>query len=199
VKKQERANRRLTTKLFVIALAMFGFGYALIPLYDVFCEITGINSPRLRSAAEAPTGGAVDTSRTITVELNGSVMNGLPWSFAPVERRISVHPGEVAVARFKVRNNANETIIGQAVPSVLPPKGSNHLKKLECFCFSQQPLAAGESKEMAVRFVVDTKLSAEISTLTLSYAFFNADQASSRKYGGDGQAHDHGQHGQHGG
>lgn len=192
-----RANRRVGLKLAGVALGMFVFGYALVPLYDVFCDVTGLNGKTGR--AEAMVKETVDESRWVTVEFTGNSMSGLPWEFRALQHSMRVHPGEVAVAYYEVRNTAAETIVGQAVPSVAPNKAATHFKKIECFCFSQQQLAANEYKKMPVRFVVSTDLPKEVGTVTLSYAFFNADQVSAKKYGGNAaEVAGHEQHTAHG-
>jgi len=181
--RTQAANRRTLLKLAGVALGMFGFGYALVPLYDVFCDITGIRLTDQGRAA-APAHAAVDTSRWITVEFTGNAMAGLPWEFRAVTRKLRLHPGETAVATFYAVNRSPETIVGQAVPSVSPPRASRYFKKNECFCFTQQKLDAGERREMAVRFRVDPRLPKEVKTITLSYAFFNTDKLSASRYGG---------------
>jgi len=178
----ERDNRRVGLKLAGVALGMFVFGYALVPLYDVICDVTGLNGKTGR--AEATVSDKVDQERWVTVEFTGNSMSGLPWEFRSLQKSMRVHPGEVAVAYYEARNTVSEVITGQAVPSVAPNKAAAHFKKIECFCFSQQQLKAGEYKKMPVRFVVSTDLPKEVSTVTLSYAFFNADQVSAKKYGG---------------
>ena len=193
----ERANRRVSLKLAGVALGMFVFGYALVPLYDVICEVTGLNGKTGR--VEATVGDKVDQERWVTVEFTGNSMSGLPWEFQALQKSVRVHPGEVAVAYYEARNTAGEAITGQAVPSVAPNKAAMHFKKIECFCFSQQQLKAGEYKKMPVRFVVSADLPKDVSTVTLSYAFFNADQLSAKKYGGnapDVASHEH--HSAHG-
>ena len=138
--------------------------------------------------------GEVDQSRWITVEFTGHTTSGLPWEFRPLQKKMRVHPGETAVANYYVRNNTDEPITGQAVPSVVPGRAAPYFKKIECFCFSQQTLAPREAKEMPVRFVVDAKISSRVDTITLSYAFFNTDKASAKKYGGDSMAVNHDGH-----
>jgi cytochrome c oxidase assembly protein subunit 11 len=182
-RRTELTNRRTGLKLTAVALGMFVFGYALVPLYDVLCEVTGLNGKPGR--VEAMVGGKVDESRWVTVEFTGNSMNGLPWEFRSLQKTLRVHPGEVAVAYYEARNTASESITGQAVPSVAPNRAAAHFKKIECFCFSQQQLKAGEYKKMPVQFVVSTDLPKEVGTVTLSYAFFNADQVSAKKYGGN--------------
>ena len=181
-RKAGRDNRRVGLKLAGVAVGMFVFGYALVPLYDVICDVTGLNGKTGR--AEATLRNKVDEDRWVTVEFTGNSMSGLPWEFRSLQKSMRVHPGEVAVAYYEARNTAGETLTGQAVPSVAPNKAATHFKKIECFCFSQQQLKAGEYQKMPVRFVVGPDLPKEIGTVTLSYAFFNADRLSAKKYGG---------------
>lgn len=189
---RQRDIRRTGLKLAAVALGMFAFGYALVPLYNVICDVTGLNGKTGR--VEAPTENAADVSRWVTVEFTGNSMSGLPWEFRPQQKTLRVHPGQTAVAYYEARNTTGEAITGQAVPSVAPNKAAAHFKKIECFCFSRQTLAAQETRQMPVRFVVDTNLPRDVHTVSLSYAFFNADQASARKYGGNAPAvatHEH--------
>ena len=192
---QDRSIRRTGLKLAGVAVGMFVFGYALVPLYDVICQVTGLNGKPTRAVADAVT--RVDDSRWVTVEFLGNTMSGLPWEFRPVQKSVRVHPGQIAEAYYEVRNTADEPITGQAVPSIAPSRAAAHFKKIECFCFTQQKLASGETRRMPVRFVVDPALARDVSTVTLSYAFFNADGVSARKYGGSApiengeQAHSH--------
>jgi len=175
----DTVNRRTGKKLFFVAVLMFGFGYAMIPLYSVLCKVTGING-KTETVTSLPKGGlVVDTSRTITVEFTGLASSELPWDFKPEQNEIRVHPGEVKVVTYIVRNNATESVTGQAVPSVAPNRSARHFKKLECFCFTSQTLAAGETKEMPVRFYIDDKLPKDLDRITLSYTFFNANSQSS--------------------
>lgn len=160
------ANRRLALKLGAGALAMFGFGYALVPFYDSFCRLTGLNG---RSDGVASEGA---DPRWVTVEFNGDVMPGLPWHFEPEKGRLRVHPGERVLTHYRVKNLADRSLEGQAVPSITPPAAARHFNKIECFCFTRQRLRAGEEREMPVIFVVGRELPAEVGELTLSYAFF---------------------------
>ena len=192
-------NRRVTRKLVLVALAMFGFGFALVPLYDVFCAITGLGGKTGGAVAEARI-AKPDTSRWVTVEFTGSVSQGMPWEFRPMQKKLRVHPGQVTVANYYVRNTTAETIVGRAVPSVAPGLAAAHFKKIECFCFSEQTLKPGEVREMPVRFAVAPELAANIGTVTLSYTFFNTDPVQAKRYGGDGQAPppvDHSEHRAH--
>lgn len=179
-----KANRKTLRNLVVVALLMFGFGYALVPLYDLFCEITGIrpDSESMRTSAKVAETVKVDKSRWVTVEFTGQTMDGLPWEFRPVVNKLQVHPGQVTLVNFFVRNTSNEVIVGQARPNIVPPKATRYFKKIECFCFSKQTLRPGETRLMPVQFIVDSKLDKRIDTLTLSYHFFNTDKKSVKKY-----------------
>jgi cytochrome c oxidase assembly protein subunit 11 len=163
--------------LSLITVGMFGFGFALVPLYEVLCEITGINGKTGRTDAQAVQVSQIDTSRRVTIEFTGQVMSGLPWEFRPLQPKIELHPGESATVYYVARNLSDQRIIGQATPSVSPAKAAVHFKKVECFCFTQQALGGGESQRMPVRFLLERDLPKEVTTLTLSYAFFNTDSA----------------------
>ena len=168
-------RRRHTLLLAGLAVGMFGFAFALVPLYNVFCEITGLNGKTSAQAAlfeEIETAQA-QTDREVTIELLGKVARGMPWEFRPLQDEIVVRPGEMSTTRFYVRNRSHKTVTGQAVPSVSPGQGALYMKKMECFCFEQQELAPGGEMEMGVSFVVDAELPADITELTLSYTMFN--------------------------
>jgi cytochrome c oxidase assembly protein subunit 11 len=163
---------RTVKKLGLFAIAMFGFGYVMVPIYDVLCDITGINGKTGEiSQSEAET-KRVDVDRLVTVEFDTNVNPALPWKFKAAEYKMKVHPGEIAEAVFIVENESDRSVIGQAVPSVAPAQASLFFNKTECFCFTKQILEPGERKEIIVRFVVDTELPKKISTMTLSYTFF---------------------------
>lgn len=165
---REAENRKLLWKLATIACAMFGFGFALVPLYEQICAATGINNVFRSSSV---TNSQVDSTRTLTVELDANI-NGLPWRFAPRERSVRVHPGELVQVAYVVRNDSDHPIVGQAVPSYGPQLAGRYFKKIDCFCFTQQTLGPGESRVMPVVFVIDPSMPAEVSTVTLSYTFF---------------------------
>jgi cytochrome c oxidase assembly protein subunit 11 len=165
---RDAENRRLLWKLVTIACAMFGFGFALVPFYEQICAATGINN--LFNAGNV-VNTQIDSSRTLTVELDANI-NGLPWRFAPRERAVRVHPGELVQIAYMVRNDSDRPIVGQAVPSYGPQLAGKYFKKLDCFCFTQQTLAPGEARVMPVLFVIDPAMPAEVSTITLSYTFF---------------------------
>ena len=170
-----RANGRTARRLAIVVLAMFGFGYALVPLYDVLCEITGLGG-RTGVVAAGSLEGGVDTSRTVKVQFLGTVNSRLPWEFRPNVASMEVHPGQVYETTYFARNLSETTTVGQARPSVAPSVASLHFNKTECFCFVQQEFAPGESRDMPVRFVLSRALPADIATVTLSYTFFNSGQ-----------------------
>lgn len=170
-------NLKMVTKLVVITAGMFGFGYALIPIYKHICEITGINILALaekdipgQSSRSNPANTQVDTSRLITVEFDANVRG--PWDFKPEKRSIQVHPGELTTVLYEFQNIQNRSMAAQAIPSYAPKQAAAHFNKLECFCFNQYTLAPGEKKQWPVAFVIDPKLSKDVTTITLSYTFF---------------------------
>jgi len=169
-------NSRLKTKLLVVVVGMFGFGYALVPIYKALCEYTGINvlalgDRNIESAADSrPVNTQVDKTRTITVEFDANVRG--PWYFKPEVTSVQVHPGEVTTVIYQFQNMQNRRISAQAVPSYAPLQAAANFHKLECFCFKQYTLDPGESKSWPVVFVVDPKLSGDVKTITLSYTFF---------------------------
>ena len=169
------ANRRIVRRLLIAAVAMFGFGFALVPLYDVFCDITGINGKTGRIEAEAALSQRVDRDRTVMVEFLSSVRSDLAWDFRPAVKRVKVHPGEVTEVHYVARNRTAETVAGQAVPSLAPGLAAKYFNKTECFCFSRQTLGPNEEKLMPLRFVVDPELPEDVGTVSLSYTFFPAE------------------------
>lgn len=172
--QRSHANRRVVTRLGVVVLAMFGFGFALVPLYDVFCEITGLNGKTGRIELELALGEKVDAERTVTVEFLATVNSGLPWEFRPVVKKVSVHPGAVTEVKYYARNLTDHAVTGQAVPSLAPGQAARYFNKTECFCFTQQTLGPREGRDMPLRFVVDPDLPAEVKTVSLSYTFYQA-------------------------
>ena len=165
-------QRRHAAALALVAAGMFGFAYALVPLYEVFCELTGFNGRtfgQTTATAEAPSGSI---GREVTIQFLAQVGRGMPWEFRPTENRMRVRIGEVSETRFYARNFAGHAVTGQAVPSVSPGFAATSLRKIECFCFTQQRLEAGEAVEMPVRFYVDEDLPADVGTLSLSYALY---------------------------
>ena len=177
VRPAARANRRLTIRLLVVTAAMFGFGYALVPLYDIVCDITGIGGRTgVVSEATAAAGG-VDSTRVVTVQFVATVNSGLRWAFDGPEKPLEVHPGMVYEANFLASNLSPRPVVAQAVPSVTPVGAAAHFNKIECFCFTRQRLEPGETRTMPVRFVVNEEIPRRIGTLTLAYTFFEAKPA----------------------
>jgi cytochrome c oxidase assembly protein subunit 11 len=174
-------NLKMVSKLAVVTAGMFCFGYALIPIYKHICEITGINilsvSERMvpgngvtGAAVKLPANTQVDLTRTITVEFDANARG--PWDFKPQKSSIQVHPGELATVMYEFQNVQNRRMAAQAIPSYAPHQAASHFNKLECFCFNQYTLEPGEKKQWPVSFVIDPKLSKDVSTITLSYTFF---------------------------
>lgn len=168
-------NRVLVGKLVLLTAAMFGFGYLLVPLYSVFCELTGLGGRTASESAAAPP-TAVDEDRVIRLEFVASLNQAAPWEFRPEVSRMEIQPGRLYRTTFFARNLADHAVDGQAVPSVSPGYAAKYLRKTECFCFSLQHFAAGEGRDMPVVFYVDPELPGHVDTLTLSYTFFATEQ-----------------------
>jgi len=176
-KRLLRDNRQLVAKLALIVALMFGFGYALVPLYRAICSALGINvlsvseqtTSSIGKKAVAPN-SQVDRTRTITVEFDANARG--PWEFRPAQRSLQVHPGELATVMYEFQNVQNRTMAAQAIPSYAPMQAGPHFNKLECFCFNEYTLAPGEKKQWPVAFVIDPKLPKDVTTITLSYTFF---------------------------
>jgi cytochrome c oxidase assembly protein subunit 11 len=174
------SNQSTMGKLLLISLAMFAFGYALIPLYKAICEFTGVNVLAL-GEREAPGRGTaraaltasnsqVDVSRSITVEFDANSRG--PWLFKPLQSSVTVHPGQLTTVMYEFQNVQSRSMSAQAIPSYAPAQAAAHFNKLECFCFNQYTLAPGEKKQWPVVFVIDPKVSKDVKTITLSYTFF---------------------------
>ena len=161
-------------KLGLVAIAMFGFGYLMVPIYNVLCDITGFTGKTGQISQSQARVADVDLNRLVTVQFDTNVNPALPWKFRAAQFKQEVRPGEIAEALFIVENESDKSVVGQAIPSVAPEQASLFFNKTECFCFINQVLAPGEKKEMIVRFVVDSDLPEKISTMTLSYTFFKA-------------------------
>ena len=166
------ANRRLMKKLLVVAAIMFGFGFALVPFYEKICEVTGIRNVFQPDAVAANT--QIDATRSVRVEFDTNVRN-LPWRFTPRSPVISVHPGEVTHAVFDVVNTESRPVTGQAIPSYGPQYAAQYFRKLDCFCFAKQTLQPGETRAMPVVFVIDPAAPRELTTVSLSYTFFEVE------------------------
>jgi len=168
-------NLRMTGKLIVVAGLMFGFGYALVPLYKAICNALGINVLAVSErggpvSRQVPPNTQVDASRTVTIEFDANARG--PWDFKPAQRSLRVHPGEVATVMYEFRNVQNRTMAAQAIASFAPMNSAAHFNKLECFCFNEYTLKPGESRQWPVVFYVDSKLPKDVTTITLSYTFF---------------------------
>ena len=168
---RDKANRRLSTRLGVVAVAMFGFGFALVPFYNEICAALGVNNLGQKDEMVST---QVDRSRSVTIELDSNVHN-MAWRFKPLVNHVSVHPGELVTVEYEVVNVRDVAVTGQAVPSYGPQIAGSYFRKLDCFCFTQQTLAPGEMRRMPVTFVVDPKLPKDLSSIAVSYTFFEVE------------------------
>lgn len=177
----KRENLRMVGKLAVITVGMFAFGYVLIPIYKHICEVTGINILALSERdvpgngqaganVKIPKNSQIDYSRTITVEFDANARG--PWQFKPEKSSVKVHPGELASVMYEFQNVQDRRMAAQAIPSYAPRQATAFFNKLECFCFNQYTLEPGEKREWPVSFVIDPRLSKDVTTITLSYTFF---------------------------
>jgi cytochrome c oxidase assembly protein subunit 11 len=166
-----RSNRALVARLAVVVVVMFAFGYALVPFYDQICKATGLRDIAVADKIENT---QVDATRTVRIEFDANV-NKLPWQFRPLQTVISVHPGALTQALYEVENTTDRPMTGQAVPSYGPQLAGEYFRKLDCFCFAKQSFAAHEKRRMPVVFVIDTRLPADVTTITLSYTFFEVE------------------------
>lgn len=167
--ERARSNTTLLRKLLIVTCVMFGFGFAMVPFYKKLCEITGLNNVL---AADEVTNTQVDATRTVTMQFDTNLRNDLPWTFRPLAPQVSFHPGELVRVDFEVRNNSDRPITGQAIPSWGPQVAGRHMKKLDCFCFTQQTLQPGEVRKMPVVFVLEKTLPDDVNFVTMSYTFF---------------------------
>lgn len=172
-----RAGRQHGWRLLMVVVAMFGFGFALGPIYSAICKATGINGKLSGMAANAAQLPAVDESRSVKVLFVTTVNGGRPWEFHAEHEEITVHPGALTTINFFAKNTEGRDLVAQAVPNVAPWDAARHLKKTECFCFSNQSFKAGETKKMPVRFMLDPELPPDVDTVTLSYTFFDVTEA----------------------
>lgn len=185
---QQGKRKRLTVWLLsLLVVGMFGFGFALVPLYNLICQVTGIQSVSVRSetikaAALQPRDQSTgDVTRSITIKFDTSVHPNLPWAFEPLQRNLQVHPGQLYQVNFAAHNRSSDSITGQAIPSIAPWQATPFLNKLECFCFNQQTLAGGESVEMPLKFMISRDLPEEVHSLTLSYSLMKLEQSPANK------------------
>lgn len=176
VRKPRRHNRDMLFKLTLVVVLMFGFGYAMVPMYKSICEALGVNVLARGDigAAYGKTPGQVNTqvdlTRSVTVEFDANARG--PWEFHPAQNAVTVHPGALTTVMYEFRNTQNRTMTAQAIPSYAPGNAQEHFNKIECFCFTQHTLKPGESKSWPVVFYVDAKLPKDVNTITLSYTFF---------------------------
>ncbi|RBP53083.1 cytochrome c oxidase assembly protein [Arenicella xantha] len=168
--RSQRGN--IVVKLVVIAVLMFGFGYALVPLYEAFCRVTGFGG-KTDIIEEAAANAATVSDREVAVTFTSHSHTSLPWEFKPITKGLDVKIGEVQEAVFYVKNYSDKPITGMATFNVTPPRAGFHFKKTECFCFSKQVMQPGEEQEMKVRFMLDTDMPEDVQELTLSYTFFD--------------------------
>lgn len=176
-KAAKQQNTKTVRWMFLIVVGMFGFGFAMVPLYDLLCSVTGLNGSTTGRVQEADLFKAkVDKTRTITVQFDSTKNADLPWDFYPMVKEMKIHPGEVKQVSYFAKNNSDKTIVAQAIPGITPWQATNHFNKTECFCFKKQTLKPGESKEMPLRFVIDTNLPDGLKTITLSYTFMDTDR-----------------------
>ena len=168
----KQQHRSVVKKLLLVVIGMFGFGFAMVPIYDVFCDITGING-KPKNVAAVITDTKVDTSRELTIQFVASVKRGMPWEFKPAVSKMTIHPGKVYKTSFYAHNLSAEHTTGQAIPSVSPGLAALYMNKTECFCFNRQDLNGDESVDMPLVFFIHKDIPEEIKTLTLSYSLFN--------------------------
>ena len=173
-----RTNKKVILPLITYALLMFGLGFAMAPLYEKFCKITGITDSTTRKAIKDY---AVNKNRVIRVEFDATINQNLAFEFKPLTPFVEIHPGEIKEVNYYVKNNTQKDIVAQAVPSVTPIFATTHLNKIECFCFTQQTLKAGEERIMPLRFVLDDGVPEDISTVTLSYTFMDVNREKLQK------------------
>jgi cytochrome c oxidase assembly protein subunit 11 len=181
-KEQKKANARTAKKSLLVAIGMFGFGFALVPLYAVICDVFGLNGRFIElqktEQAEYITNveKRIDTSRVVRIEFLTTLNNKLNWEFGVKQNTIDVHPGKVYEVMFYAKNLMNKKVVAQAVPSVTPGYTAKYFSKMECFCFSQQTFEAGEARDMPLRFYVDPNLPKKVKTISLGYTFFDTNR-----------------------
>ena len=167
--------------LMLVVVLMFGFGFMLVPLYDVFCEITGLNGKTRGQYQGEVNAAQTANQRKVTIQFVANRNANLPWQFAPEQEEIQLQLGERKKTTFQVSNTYDKNVVAQAIPSVSPARAADYLNKVECFCFQKQPLEAGQSKEFPLVFFIDPDLPADISKLTLSYTLFDISNPASAR------------------
>ena len=177
----QAANKRVVRKTVLTVVAMFGFGYVVLPeLYQLVCDSFGLNGQTEQVTQAEAAKVEVDKSRVIKVTFNSITNSRLPWGFKPETKQITLHPGELKKVNYIARNLSGSDVTGQAIYSVTPVEAARYFKKTECFCFTQQLLKSGESKTMPVLFMLEPDLPKKIKEVTLSYTFFNAEKYASK-------------------
>jgi len=173
--KNQLESSALAWRLLILTVAVFGFGFLLVPIYDAFCEVTGLGGKTNKTAVstEGLLAENVVSNRTIQLEFDTTVNQYAPWEFSPSVDEMSIKPGAIYETTFRAHNLANRKMTAQAVPSIAPAQAAKYFKKLECFCFTTQEFEANEARDMPVRFIVDSDLPEYIDTITLSYTFFD--------------------------
>jgi len=190
--RESKSNKKVVSLLSMVALGMFGFGFALVPLYNLICDTFGLNGKftdieqgTVNVAQQAKRAESIqkrqDLSRKVTVEFFSSLNQNLHWEFKPLTRKLKLHPGEVTTVKYYAKNNTGREVVAQAIPSVSPGTANKYFTKMECFCFKQQTFKPGEEKEMPLIFVVDPDLPKNISTISLAYTFFDTENRSANK------------------
>ncbi|WP_026611798.1 cytochrome c oxidase assembly protein [Methylocaldum szegediense] len=167
-----KGNKRLTWSMVLVAVGMFGFGFAMVPLYNVFCEVTGLNG-KVKSEAVADAAYVVDQSRELSIEFITSVNENMPLAFRAEKAKMKIHPGQYYTVKFYAENTSDKKMVGRAIPSVAPGTATQYLNKTECFCFSEQEFEPHKLREMPVRFVIDPSIPENVKDMTLSYTFFD--------------------------
>jgi cytochrome c oxidase assembly protein subunit 11 len=171
--EKDKANSKLAYKMLLVVAGALLFAFALVPLYSVFCNLSGLNG-KTENSAYTLAKAKVDNSRLVTVQFVAAVMPGLGWNFYPKQSTITLHPGQIETVMFEAKNTTSETIAGQAIPSVSPGEAAKYFKKIECFCFVRQSLKPGEVKQLPLRFFIDPALPQDVKEMSLSYSFFKA-------------------------
>ncbi|MBD3609746.1 MAG: cytochrome c oxidase assembly protein [Gammaproteobacteria bacterium] len=186
---QQHANKKLTRKLLFAAVFMFGFGFALVPLYNVMCDVLGLNGRFVDiqqgdyQPGTASSITRVDDSRLITVEFLANVDRNAPWEFRSMTKKMKVHPGEIKEVNYFAKNLGQQDIVAQAVPSLVPGRAVKYFTKMECFCFKQQLFKKGEGKMMPLRFFVDPDLPKDVNTISIAYTFFDTTKNAKKSSG----------------
>lgn len=170
--QRKKSTKGLIAAMVLVVVGMFGFGFALVPLYDVFCELTGLNG-KVKTEAAAPVDYKVDEARRLTIEFVTSVNGNTPLAFRVEKAKMDIHPGQAYTVNFYAKNLTDRKLVGQAIPSIAPGVATPHLKKSECFCFTEQPFEPHEERKLPVRFTIDPALPDTIVNMTLSYTFFD--------------------------